>query len=362
MKQAVRPWLALSMALGLLLGGCVDGGQCFPAPQTTDVPRDAPASAGGLEASVRIRVRAMGEAGAAPVPGAAVVAMWAIPVESGVGEGTQAAIASIHKGQRSENRERLILVTAHLRTNGTGEVLLRLPSNALLQVAAAAANLTAEPSGIVGDTDALPAQVTVDLFHTTITRNFTASLPQGANPPNVRQYGSPHDLAWPGPDPAGYQARLARLDARLAWVNAATSQGDLALALGESRDSPHWYESQGSEFGMDGPHEVRLAVEDDDWQDWSQLTVQAAAGASVRVDPLAYDLDVAATFIGLGGLDEVCVPSDYVVHGPMEVAQFEAQARDEASRTARVWLGGAALLVVLAVVALALVLLRRPKA
>lgn len=350
----MRPW-ALPALLLVALTGCFDLGPCFDTPSVATVPADAPAEAGSGEHALAIRVTGLGAAGAVPVAGAAIVAVFAVPVDQGVDQGEEAALRSVARGDRASSEERFILVFADLRSGPDGVAHLRVPSNAMVQLAAAARDWTTEHTDILGRGQPLPTEHTLVLYPTSVTLAAAGNLAPGASTPAAPTPGPEHEFTWPS-DHVAMQARLRSLQARLTWENTATSMSDLAVTVGGGETGFAFGDTGSNEFGRTGPQEVLASGDaDDDWGTWEAVAVGIGQPTATRVDATEYTVELTGQFTGQGDLDEVCVPDEFVVHGPMDLASFETGlrkgAREAGPSGAFAWLALA--------VAVAVVLARR---
>ncbi|MEK6975328.1 MAG: hypothetical protein AABY18_03190 [Candidatus Thermoplasmatota archaeon] len=328
-KTPVLAWFALAAAAGL--AGCFfDGGQCYDMPAVASVKSDAPTTVGSEETDVAVQVLAMGINGSRPLAGAQVVAAWALPVHESVADGEDAAVRALRDGHRVQSSERYVLVFARLRTDAAGEAHLHIPSNAVLRVAATAAGHTVEHSEQVGYEGSLPHSIAVPLYPARMDFEVKGTLPTGVNAPTQSTRGPSSEFHWlEGPGHAQMQVRLTRLSLGLSWENTPTADSDLGIGAGGTQDDLAVSDNGANEAGRIGPQHVdAVGTAEEEWDEWPAVFAWPTQGTSLRLDPMPYTLTVTGEFAGTGDLEDVCLPSDYVVHGPLDVAEYEAVASE----------------------------------
>lgn len=318
--------LAACIALVAVLAGCVGVDySCYAAPTVASVNDGGPTLVGTFEHEVVVRVLQPDSEGVAGVPGARVAAMWAIPVATSVDDGDAAAIRSIARGARTTSEERFVLVTAGAMTDADGRVTLRVPHNSILQAAATAPGLTTAHIGPLGRGDDLPQELSIVIVPERALVTVDGTLPAGIATPASIRTGETHALDWPNGQDL-MQERLVTLKVDLRWTNEPLAAGDLRLHVGDAPGQAH-----AASYGHTYPAVALQGARTDgielaeDLHTWARVVAWVDTEDLVApLQDLPYRIESMGTFAGNGDMPEVCVPTEYVIHGPMDVSEFEA--------------------------------------
>lgn len=332
--RVVVAMLAMT-TLATALAGC-SSYPCTPGPivPARTIAADAPSSSGGGKVLLTIAVQ---DPGGKALPGAGVAVYWGnLKASEALGYKDRPGIGEDGVAVEPETTAGTVepLYVERLRTDGRGEVLVKVPADRVLGIVAAATGYTEEWVGHRATPTSGAARQVVTLFPLRLEWTFEEKWPlAGASPfaPFGSYSWSPHDLTLPGHE-AQHMMRAVAVDVAVEWQNTPTAIGDLAAAVGtegnvkEARD-----DALGTSLGpqrqvlqLDRNHIRQLGLT-------GPAGVQAGAAASTAVAaPFDLPYKSSATVVVDRSLADSrnCL---YVAHGGSATSKDESSA--EATRT-----------------------------